>query len=326
MQRKLLGQIGLLVCLLAIGGCEPWDPVAEIEPDGMLLPPWGAVSVYELANRLDLTVESSSATVAELNGDGVNAVRVYGHPSNRVYVNGRTADNDQPLVAVGETIFVPESLAQRIRGKLRPVAPVEPYRPIRPLPPRRSLPPAAPVVIDAGHGGKDPGAVGIGGVYEKDINLAVAQKVADILKSNNVPVVLTRSTDEFVELNERAAIANRARAALFVSIHSDSAGNSSAQGYTLFTRRDPPVESVRLAKAVAFHMGRTGAPSRGQQEQDFRVLVRTACPSTLVELGFVSNPYEAASLQRDHYQRLLATAVARGILEARAKQATVAGR
>jgi N-acetylmuramoyl-L-alanine amidase len=325
MHPRLLGQIGLLICLLMGSSCEPWDPMVEFDPgDEALLPPWGAVSVYELANRLEMRVGSSTAMSAELNGNGANTVSVYSHPSSRIYVNGRLTPNDQPLVAVGETIFVPESLAQRIRSQLRPVRPIEPYRPpAPPARPRRPLPPLAPVVIDAGHGGKDPGAIGVGGVYEKEINLAVALKVAAILRSHKIPVILTRSTDEFIELNERAAIANRARASLFVSIHSDSAPNSSAQGYTLFVRRDPPATCVRLAKSIAYHMGRTGASGRGQQEQDFRVLVRTRCPSALVELGFLSNAYEAAALQRDHYQRLLATAVAQGILEAHAKQASI---
>ena len=311
------------MCLLATTGCEPWDPMLQPGPGETLLPPWGAVSVYELANRLDMTVQSSSAVVAELDGDGVNSVRVYGHPNDRVYVNGRLTISAEPLVAVGKTIFVPESLAQQIRSRLRPVAPVEPYRPVLPVRPPRPLPPLAPVVIDAGHGGKDPGAIGVGGVYEKDINLSVALKVADILKSRNIPVILTRSTDEFIELNERAAIANRARATLFVSIHSDSAENRSAQGFTLYVRRGPPAESVRLAKSIAYHMGQTGTPGRGQKEQDFRVLVRTTCPAALVELGFLSNSYEAASLKRDHYQRLLATAIAQGIVEARTRQAAI---
>ena len=326
MHPKLTGQIGLLICLLVSAGCEPWDPMMDFESDDTLLPPWGAVSIYELANRLDMTVGSSTALSAELNGDGVNTVSVYSHPSDRVYVNGRLARNDQPLIAVGETIFVPEELAQEIRSRLRPVRPIEPYLPIPPRPVQRPLPPQAPVIIDAGHGGKDPGATGVGGVYEKDVNLAVALKVAEILKAHKVPVILTRSTDVFIELNERAAIANRAKAALFVSIHSDSAPNSSARGFTLFVRRDPPPSCVQLAQSVAHHMARTGVPSRGQQEQDFRVLVRTTCPSTLVELGFLSNPHEAASLRRDHYQKLLATAVAQGILEARAKQASIARR
>ena len=80
------------------------------------------------------------------------------------------------------------------------------------------------IVIDAGHGGKDPGCLGKQGGKEKNINLAVAKAVGKLLEENekDIKVIYTRTTDVFVELNERAAIANRAKADLFVSIHTNS--------------------------------------------------------------------------------------------------------
>ena len=88
------------------------------------------------------------------------------------------------------------------------------------------------VVIDAGHGGKDPGAIGITGAREKDIVLKIAQKTAKYLKENfpDLEVVLTRDSDVFLELHERSTIANKKDADLFVSIHANSAGSSSAYG------------------------------------------------------------------------------------------------
>lgn len=88
------------------------------------------------------------------------------------------------------------------------------------------------VIIDAGHGGKDPGAIGVTGSREKDIVLKIAQKTAKYLKENfpDLEVVLTRDTDVFLELHERSSIANKNDADLFVSIHANSAGSSSAHG------------------------------------------------------------------------------------------------
>ncbi len=89
------------------------------------------------------------------------------------------------------------------------------------------------VVIDPGHGGKDPGAIGIHKVKEKDVVLAVSLKLGKLIteKYPDVKVIYTRSTDDFIGLAERASIANKAKADLFISIHSNVAGNSSARGF-----------------------------------------------------------------------------------------------
>lgn len=89
------------------------------------------------------------------------------------------------------------------------------------------------VVIDPGHGGKDPGAIGVNKVQEKDVVLATSLKLGDLIKKNypDVNVVYTRSTDEFIGLAERATVANKAKADLFISIHSNVAGNESAKGF-----------------------------------------------------------------------------------------------
>lgn len=89
------------------------------------------------------------------------------------------------------------------------------------------------VVIDPGHGGKDPGAIGIHKVKEKDVVLAVSLKLGELIKKNypDVKVVYTRSTDDFIGLAERATVANKAKADLFISIHSNVAGNASAKGF-----------------------------------------------------------------------------------------------
>lgn len=89
------------------------------------------------------------------------------------------------------------------------------------------------VVIDPGHGGKDPGAIGINKVQEKDVVLAVSLKLGELIKKNcpDVEVIYTRSTDDFIGLAERATVANKAKADLFISIHSNVAGSASAKGF-----------------------------------------------------------------------------------------------
>ena len=310
------------VALATAGGCEAWDPGA---PDhtahhDVLLAPYGSVSVYQLAWRLDMEVVSADVDRAALRDGRANTVRFTSDPDGQAYVNGQSVWRDGGIAPIGELLFVPLEIETPIRRALASARRRRATQP-KPSPPSR-LPPAEPsypVVIDAGHGGKDIGAPSVNGMVEKDINLPVALEVARLLRSRNVPVILTRSDDVFLGLNERAAIANRARARVFVSIHSNSAeGNSSANGYEVFTARTPDSASVALAEAILQEMAVTGAASRGVREENFRVLVQTACPSALVELGFLSNSHEAAALARDSYQRLLATAIADGIVRAMA--------
>jgi N-acetylmuramoyl-L-alanine amidase len=170
-----------------------------------------------------------------------------------------------------------------------------------------------PIVIDPGHGGKDPGAISPIGLQEKDVNLAVSKEVVRLLKQKGFRVSMTRSTDVFIELNERAAIANRREAGLFVSIHADSCRNPGARGYTLYVAREASAESRRAAKAVEEALGAGEIKSRGVRKANYRVLVRTNGPAILVELGFLSNTTEAKMLARPSVQSALAERVARGI-------------
>ena len=310
------------VALATAGGCEAWDPWA---PDhtahhDVLLAPYGSVSIYQLAWRLDMEVVSADVDRAALRDGRANTVRFTSDPDGQVYVNGQSVWRDGGIAPIGELLFVPLEIENPIRRALASARRRRRATQPKPSPPRRLPPaePSPPVVIDAGQDGKNVGARGVNGVLEKDINLPVALEVARLLRSRNVPVILTRSDDAPLGLNERAAIANRARARLFVSIHSNSAENSSANGYEVFTARNPDSASVALAEAILQEMAVTGAANRGVREANFRVLVRTTCPSALVELGFLSNSHEAALLVRDSYQRLLAAAVAKGIVRAMA--------
>ena len=119
----------------------------------------------------------------------------------------------------------------------------------------------------------------------------------------------------FVELNERAAIANSAKVDLFVSIHADSARSRTACGFTVYVARSASRLSLAAADCVRSHLGVIGAPDRGVRRANFRVLVRTSCPAVLVEMGYLSNIREAAKLARSSYQNRIAQAIADGVCD-----------
>jgi N-acetylmuramoyl-L-alanine amidase len=143
-----------------------------------------------------------------------------------------------PPAALSATL--PTPAAEALPEPARPAAAApEPARPepARPQPPRRGRSGDKPlVVIDAGHGGKDVGAIAVTGGYEKDITLAIAQEAARILrKAGKVRVKLVRDDDRFLPLGARVRIARDARADLFISIHADSAPNDLARGASVYT-------------------------------------------------------------------------------------------
>lgn len=145
------------------------------------------------------------------------------------------------------------------------------------------------VVLDAGHGGYDYGAVN-GARYEKNDNLRMALAVGNILKNCGVNVVYTRATDVFIPLLERSRISNNARADLFASIHRNSSTNTNANGVENWVYSSPSSQAVAAANLVLSRIISAGAQSnRGIQYGNFSVLRETAAPAMLLELGFISN-------------------------------------
>jgi N-acetylmuramoyl-L-alanine amidase len=190
------------------------------------------------------------------------------------------------------------------------------------LPPPQTYPtpelPSAPrgrllVVIDPGHGGKDPGAIGISGIQEKDIILPISQEVGRILEGQGIQVMLTRTADYFVSLQGRTDMSNRARADLFVSIHANSMGQGrpDVSGLEVYYFGDR-----RLADTIYRSITRSiNIQQRGVRRARFYVLRTSNMPSTLVEVGFVTGYEDAAKLTDPGYRRQMAAAIARGILE-----------
>ena len=167
------------------------------------------------------------------------------------------------------------------------------------------------VCIDAGHGGKDGGAQGAS-VSEKWIALDVANRVAQKLQNSGMSVVMTRDSDYYVGLAERANIANQTGADVFVSIHCNS-GPSTAQGTEVWSYPGA-AEDKRLAEHILGRMtARTGLHSRGTKEENFAVLRLTRCPAALVELGFISNVQEEQLMKTFDYQDQASTAIVEGI-------------
>jgi N-acetylmuramoyl-L-alanine amidase len=171
--------------------------------------------------------------------------------------------------------------------------------------------PSTVVVIDAGHGGFDRGGIPGQRVAESVMTLDVALRLRTILQTNGYHVVMTRSSDVFVPLGTRVAIANAYRNGIFVCIHFNSATRRGANGIeTYFYSR----QSLPLASAIHYYVA-GGAPSenRGVRRRGYYVLRRTRIPSILVECGFLTNPSEAQYVQTTGYRQKLAEEIARGV-------------
>lgn len=177
---------------------------------------------------------------------------------------------------------------------------------------------AAPiVVIDAGHGGHDRGGGPGQALPEKPYTLDVARRLEAVLRSAGYQTVMTRKGDYFVELEDRAAIANRySGRAIFVSIHFNSADNYDAHGIETYYAWGSA--SARLAQSIHYRVLRaTGEVDRRVRSKNFSVLRHTRMPAVLCELGFLTNRGEAGKIQSASYRQRLAEAVALGIRAAR---------
>jgi N-acetylmuramoyl-L-alanine amidase len=172
------------------------------------------------------------------------------------------------------------------------------------------------VVLDAGHGGKDPGAIGRMGTKEKDIVLAITLKVGDILVKNGVETIYTRTTDKTQTLKEKTDIANAAKPNYFVSIHANAFSNAIARGIETFYLSGN-VAGEKLAKAVQTELIKaTGRVDRGiKTTTGFYVVKNVKATAILVETLFLSNLEEEKLLITDKYQDKLAKAIATGILK-----------
>lgn len=170
------------------------------------------------------------------------------------------------------------------------------------------------IVLDAGHGGRDQGTSS-GKALEKDINLAVVEKLAEELEKAGAAVLFTREDDTKIDLEARAEYANHHEAELFISIHcnycEDDAGVKGLECYY----REGSEEGEALADRIVQAMESTDRIGcRGTRIGDFRVLNKTKMPAVLVEIGYLSNQGECTRLTDETYQKLMAEKLAEGIL------------
>lgn len=184
------------------------------------------------------------------------------------------------------------------------------------------------VVVDAGHGGTDPGKVGVDGSLEKDINLAVAERLKTYLEQDDVKVIMTRETDtglysetdsrkKMADMKKRCEIIEESGANLVVSIHQNSYHEESVSGGQVFYYRDSS-----KGKALAEILQDRFDYVLGDQNRrlpkangNYYLLLHVKCPIVIVECGFLSNRKEAALLNSGEYQDKLAYTIHMGIME-----------
>jgi N-acetylmuramoyl-L-alanine amidase len=171
------------------------------------------------------------------------------------------------------------------------------------------------VVVDAGHGGKDSGAYRRYGPPEKAIALDVAQRLNRKLRESQLKTVMTRNSDVFIELNDRVAIENAQKNAIFVSIHFNDSRKRRVRGFETYyhSRASSDLASQNQTKLMTIPNSANG----GVHTANFRVLRLASCPAVLVECGYLSNRSEGNKTRDWEYRELLADRIAEAIVEQR---------
>jgi len=178
------------------------------------------------------------------------------------------------------------------------------------------------ITIDPGHGGYDPGAVN-GSRLEKDDNLRLSLAVANYLRSCGNTVIMTRSNDTFIPLEERSAISNRNGSDIFVSIHRNASSNTQANGVETYIQIGAPSQTADKARIVHDSLIEAGVQSdRGVKQANFAVLRLTNAPALMLEVGFISNDLDNRLFDRNFEK--YAISIANGITEALGKGVCVA--
>ena len=172
------------------------------------------------------------------------------------------------------------------------------------------------VVIDPGHGGSDPGAVGIKGLRETDIVLEVSKSVEQFLTNKGVKTILTRNYERTLDLQPRVTKANNSKADAFVSIHANATRGKRKDVNGLETYYYSGYKGYALAKNIQKQILIVSpqSPDRGVRRSRFYVIRKTSMPAALVEIGFVTGMYDADLLSQKAYRDKISFAIARGIL------------
>ena len=192
------------------------------------------------------------------------------------------------------------------------------------------------VVIDPGHGGKDSGAVGSKKTFEKQVVLDISYRIKKLLETHGFKVVMTRSGDQYLSLDDRADLARKVKADLFLSIHADGAVSSAAHGVETFITTAEGFDSsnhygkggdqsvvlnnrynaanAMLGYAVQSNLLKmSGRSDRGVRRARFAVIKKAPCPAALVECGFLTNPEEERLLRTEAYRSRVAQGIVNGV-------------
>ena len=185
------------------------------------------------------------------------------------------------------------------------------------------------IVIDAGHGGEDPGAIGVSGVYEKDLNLEISMILGEMLKEKGYTVLYTRTEDKMLyapeenvkgmrkisDLKNRCSIVNSYDDAILISIHMNTYGASKYSGLQVYTRDDSA--SLSLATSIQNSVREILQPQNKRtvkQGKNLYLLENSDCTAVLVECGFLSNKAECEKLSEKEYQKQLCFSIVCGII------------
>ena len=177
------------------------------------------------------------------------------------------------------------------------------------------------VVIDAGHGGDDPGKIGINNALEKEINLQIAKEIKKCLEEAGVTVVMTREDDDSLKNNkaedmlERVKIIDESKANIAVSIHQNSFSSEAEKGAQVFYYSKSE-EGIKIAQILQNHLKMLNPDNKREikENNSYFLLKRTKTPTVIVECGFLSNWEEAEKLTKTEYQKELAQVISEGIL------------
>ncbi|WJP97011.1 N-acetylmuramoyl-L-alanine amidase [Macrococcus bovicus] len=162
------------------------------------------------------------------------------------------------------------------------------------------------IILDPGHGGSDQGASSQTGTLEKDVTLKTALMLRDKLKKEGAKVVMTRSTDEFVSLDDRKGTGD-----LFVSLHSDALSDKAPHGLTVYYSHE---SQKVLADTLHFSIKKKALLSdRGVRQEKFQVIDQTRMPAVLLELGYISNPTDEKMMTDPLYRQIVTTSIVDGL-------------
>lgn len=263
-----------------------------------------------LSENLGFNVQwNNAARQASVSNGSVQA------PQKRVNQNNKPAVPPKPQVKKPNTVPANKpSVAVQDKGSNQIEVPRRVEKPKNGKP---------TVVIDPGHGGKDSGAIGVDRSMEKTWALKTAQRVEGLLRQQGYQVIMTRTRDEYIQLAERARIANDANADIFLSIHFNSGGSEKPRGVEVLYASENNVslkkqagDQRRLANEVLKSvLKETGMSSRGiKNRPELAVLRLTKMNAALVEGGFMSNPDEMDIIKSDTYLDKLARGIVNGIV------------